>query len=205
MKKFLLALAAASLAATLAACQSERPQPSTNTPSAPSAQTPAAPSVATPPPVPTAGALAQAGVGKYMDAQEAELRARLKNSGVGVVRRGNDILLTIPNDKLFAGMELSSSGRSLLEALVPLLRKYDHTQVQVNGYTDTAGTPAQNLDVSQKRAGLVVETLTGAGVAEARTEAHGFGAMNLKVMTGDHVNEPRNRRIEMRIVPRPGA
>ena len=129
---------------------------------------------------------------------------RLKNSGVGVVRRGNDILLTIPNDKLFAGMELSSSGRSLLNILMPLLRKYDHTQVQVNGYTDTAGDAAKNLDVSQKRAALVVEALTGAGVAEARTEAHGFGATNLKVMTGDHVNEPRNRRIEMRIVPRPG-
>ena len=204
MKKFLSALAAASLAATLAACQSERPQPATNYPSAPAAQPSAAPVVTPPPAVATAGALAQAGVGKYMDAQEAELRARLKNSGVGVVRRGNDILLTIPNDKLFAGMELSSSGRSLLNILMPLLRKYDHTQVQVNGYTDTAGDAAKNLDVSQKRAALVVEALTGAGVAEARTEAHGFGATNLKVMTGDHVNEPRNRRIEMRIVPRPG-
>jgi hypothetical protein len=33
---------------------------------------------------------------------------------------------------------------------------------------------------------------------------HGFGGTNLKIATGDRVNEPRNQRIELHIVPRPG-
>jgi flagellar motor protein MotB len=33
-------------------------------------------------------------------------------------------------------------------------------------------------------------------------QAHGYGEDNLKVKTGDQVNEPRNRRIEIRIVAR---
>jgi len=205
MRKLLPVLAAASLAAMLAGCETKRPAPMHQWPSPQMPQTPS-PGIAapTPPPVNLAGPLTQAGVGKYMDAQEAELRARLKGRGVMVVRRGNDILLTFPNDKLFEGMKVGSSGRSLLETLALVLRRFDHTQVQVNGYTDTSGSAEQNLEVSQKRAALVAEALTETGIAEARTESHGFGATSLKVMTGDHVNEPRNRRIELRIVPRPG-
>jgi outer membrane protein OmpA-like peptidoglycan-associated protein len=166
---------------------------------------PATQTQATPPQIPTAGPLTQAGVGKYMDAQEAELRALMRGRGIMVVRRGNDLLVTFPNDKLFNGVTLSSTGQRFLEIMVPLLRKYDHTLVQVNGYTDTSGTPEQNLDVSQKRAAAVADVLTGLGVPDSRIEVHGFGATNLKVMTGDHVSEPRNRRIEIYIVPRPGG
>ena len=160
---------------------------------------------ATPAQVPTAGPLTQAGIGKYMDAQETELRALLRGRGIMVVRRGNDLLVTFPNDKLFDGVTLSSTGQRFLEIIAPVLRKYDRTLVQVNGYTDTSGTAEQNLDVSQKRASAVADALASLGVSDSRMEAHGLGATNLKVMTGDHVSEPRNRRIEIHIVPRPGA
>ena len=205
MKKVLSALAAASLAVLLASC--ETPRPGHIAPSAapgtrpPATQTPAVPR----PQIPTAGPLTQTGVGKYMDAQEAELRALMRSRGIMVVRRGNDLLIIFPNDKLFDGTTLNSTGLRFLEIIAPVLLKYDHTLVQVNGYTDTSGTPEQNLDVSQKRAAAVADTLIGLGVSDSRTEAHGFGATNLKVMTGDHVSEPRNRRIEIRIVPRPGG
>jgi outer membrane protein OmpA-like peptidoglycan-associated protein len=105
---------------------------------------------------------------------------------------------------LFAGGGLSPAGQSLLESVAQMLRTYDHTQVQVNGYTDTSGSPEQNLTVSLKRAGLVSDALARSGVASSRIEVHGFGGTSLKIATGDHVNEPRNRRIELRIVPRPG-
>lgn len=203
MRKFLSIFAVASLAAVLAACQTERSRPIIPPPYVPLPHTPV--HVPVPPQqVITAGPLTQAGAGKYMDAQEAELRARLRGRGVGVLRRGNDILLTFPDGKLFDGMNLSSPGRDLLAAVALTFARYDHTLIEVNGYTDTSGTAEQNLDVSQKRAALVAGALNGLGVSDGRTEAHGFGATNLKVTTGDHVSEPRNRRIEIRVVPRPG-
>jgi len=85
-----------------------------------------------------------------------------------------------------------------------VLRRYDRTQLQVNGYTDTVGSVEQNLTVSLRRAGLAGDALTRSGIAAGRIEVHGFGGTSLKIATGDHVNEPRNRRIELRIVPRPG-
>ena len=198
MKARLLCLAAA---LALAACHNgpvETPPPIGH-PVQPPAHT-----VAPPAQVVTAGPLTAAGVGLYMDKLERDLRTRLRGSGVVVARRGDDMLLSVPDARLFAGESLSSSGLGLLGGVALSLRIYDHTLIQVNGYTDTSGNAVQNLSVSLDRATLVGEALTGDGVAAERVEAHGFGATNLKVSTGDHVNEPRNRRIEIRIVPRPG-
>jgi outer membrane protein OmpA-like peptidoglycan-associated protein len=198
MKARLLCLAAA---LALAACQNgplETPPP-TGHPVQPPAHT-----VGPPAQVVTAGPLTSAGVGPYMDKLERDLRTRLRASGVGVARRGDDMLLSLPDARLFAGESLSPSGQSVLGSIAVALRIYDHTLIQVNGYTDTSGNPVQNLSVSLDRANLAGAALTGGGVAAERIEAHGFGETSLKVATGDHVNEPRNRRIEIRIVPRPG-
>jgi outer membrane protein OmpA-like peptidoglycan-associated protein len=203
MKARSLFLAAAA-ALTLAACQSGPPMPPTPTPTLTHPAPPPSVPVTPPQHVVTAGPLAPAGVGRYMDALERDLRQRLRGSGVVVARRGNDMLLTIPNARLFASESVSTAGQSLLASVVQGLRIYDHTLVQVNGYTDTSGSPEQNLTVSLKRAGLVGDALAQSGVTSSRIEVHGFGATSLKIATGDHVNEPRNRRIEMRIVPRPG-
>jgi outer membrane protein OmpA-like peptidoglycan-associated protein len=209
MKRFSVPLAVASLAAlTLAACQNEPPMrggmtlpPSTTAPQTPAGTPAVAPSSL---PVSPVGPLSQAGIDKYMDGQERELRLRLRGRGVGVLRKGEDIVLVIANDKLFTGTSVSSAGQALLAGVAQTLQRYNHSQIAVNGYTDTAGTPQQNLDVTQKRAALVAEALVGDGIAAARLEAHGFGATNLKVMTGDHVAQSRNRRIELRISARPG-
>ena len=198
MKAKLLCLAAA---LALAGCQNgplETPPP-VGHPVQPPAHT-----VAPPAQVTTAGPLTAAGVGRYMDALERELRTRLRASGIAVARRGDDMLLSLPDARLFAGESLSPSGQRVLSSIAVALRVYDHTLIQVNGYTDTSGSPVQNLSVSLDRATLVGNALTGDGLAAERIEAHGFGETNLKVATGDHVNEPRNRRIEIRIVPRPG-
>jgi outer membrane protein OmpA-like peptidoglycan-associated protein len=164
------------------------------------------PSVPVTPPqhVVTAGPLAPAGVGRYMDALERDLRQRLRGSGIVVARRGDDLVVTLLNVRLFANESVSPAGQTLLASLALAARIYDHTLVQVNGYTDTSGSPESNLGVSLKRAGLVRDALARNGLVVSRIEAHGFGATNLKIATGDHVNEPRNRRIELRIVPRPG-
>ncbi len=204
MKYCFLSLTLAS-ALTLAACQNAPtvvvppPVPPSTTPQ------PVAP--APHPPTPqavTAGPLTQAGVGRYMDAFERDLRLRLRGGGIVAARRGDDMLLTLPDARLFAGEGLSPSGQNLLGAVAQVLRIYDHTLAQVNGYTDTAGTPERNLDVSRNHATAAGAVLTENGIAAARIEIHGFGGTNLKIMTRDHVFEPRNRRIEIRIVPRPG-
>jgi len=151
----------------------------------------------------TAGPLNPAGVGRYMDAMEKDLRRILH--GTPVARPGDALVLNLRNDTIFErNGSLSGQGGDLLEALAAVLRHFDRTHVQISGYTDTRGLPDKSLSVSQKRADTVAASLRGDGVAGSRLFATGFGQTHLKIATGPDKAEPRNRRIEIRIVPHPG-
>ncbi len=157
-----------------------------------------------PPPPPTAGTLMLAGVGSYMDAQESELRNRLRGSGVMITRPGDALVIVMRNDLVLDGMEVSEPGRLLLTEIAAVLRYYDHSMIQIQGFTDTTGRPESNLTLSENRARLVLDALVTAGVSRTRMTSQGFGETRLRFVTGDNVSEPRNRRIEIRIAARPG-
>lgn len=158
----------------------------------------------TPPKVASAGPLKTAMVGSYMDNQEAELRRAMRGSGALVARPGDDIVLHLKSDEMFEGnsFDLSERAKDLLWRLAPVLRHFDHTQVFIDAYTDTTGSADKNMEVSRKRAYTIGGQLVKDAVPLARLRAQGHGEDDLKVKTGDQVNDPRNRRIEIRIVAR---
>ena len=71
------------------------------------------------------------------------------------------------------------------------------TTIDVNGYTDTSGTPAYNQKLSVRRAKAVAAQLVVDGVPASEITAQGFGDTNLLVPTGPGVREPQNRRVEI--------
>jgi outer membrane protein OmpA-like peptidoglycan-associated protein len=150
-----------------------------------------------------AGPLTVARVEPYMDALETDLRRHVHARGLVTQRRGNEINIVIANDLLFTP-DGGVAGDEVLEPLASILRGYAHTAVAVGGYTDTAGTPQQNLAVSQKRARQIADALVHEGVPGGRIGAQGYGETHLRIATGDHKSEPRNRRIEILIKPAPG-
>jgi outer membrane protein OmpA-like peptidoglycan-associated protein len=168
----------------------------------PAAAEPARP--ATPPKVASAGPLKTAMIGSYMDDQEKELRGAMRGTGVLVGRPGDDIVLHIKSDEMFDGnsYNLSTRAKDILWKLAPVLRHFDRTQIFIDAYTDTSGAADKNLEVSRKRAYTIGGQLVKDAVPLSRLQAHGYGEENLKVKTGDQVNEPRNRRVEIRIVAR---
>jgi outer membrane protein OmpA-like peptidoglycan-associated protein len=150
----------------------------------------------------TAGPLAAKDVGKYMDGMERDMRHYLR--GIPVARPGDVVVLNLKSDDMFEKANLSEDGRDLLRNLSSALRHYDHTLIQIGGYTDTSGTPDSNLRISQKRADAVAAELHADGITAGRITATGFGSTHLKKATGEGVSEARNRRIEIKIVPKPG-
>ena len=142
------------------------------------------------------GPLAVARVGSYMDALESDLRRHVHGKGISVARLGDDIAVIVRNDRLFAPSG-TLSGDDVLEPLGAILQGYVHTSVAVDGFTDTAGSPDQNLVVSQKRARTVADALVHEGVEGRRITAQGYGETHLRIATGDDKKEPRNRRIEI--------
>ena len=208
MRRFAL-LVAASLALT--ACQtsypyytSERPRPEARPGAAGTSPQPrphGTAAVRRPPPSGPVGVLAENMVGPYMDDQEMALRQRLRE--VRVARIGNDIVLNLRSDILFRSnsRQISSEAAATIERVAAVLRRYDKTLIEVNGYTDTSGSADYNLKLSQARAEAVADELVNDGINPARISPRGYGETHLRIPTGDNVSEPRNRRVEIRILP----
>ena len=152
------------------------------------------------PPVYSAGPLAKANVGTYMDAQESDLRDYLRGQPVQVARRGDQIAITVQSDRIFDHGEISDWGDALIRTLYQVTGHYDHTLIEVNGYSDNAGGDDKAIAASQMRAKAVADGLIHYGVAPARITAKGLGAADLRVA---NAADPRNRRIIIRIIPAP--
>ena len=61
------------------------------------------------------------------------------------------------------------------------------TRIQVNGYTDTSGTPRYNQGLSLRRAQAVAAELVRDGVPRNAIAIQGFGETHLLVPTGPGV------------------
>jgi outer membrane protein OmpA-like peptidoglycan-associated protein len=97
--------------------------------------------------------------------------------------------------------QINSGFQSLLDRVAASLQQYPNSLVDVYGYTDTVGSADSNQRLSEQRAQAVANYLISRGVSSARIRWMGFGETNLKVSTGDNVNEPQNRRVEIKIIP----
>ncbi|HUB16668.1 MAG TPA: OmpA family protein [Acetobacteraceae bacterium] len=74
------------------------------------------------------------------------------------------------------------------------------TRIEVNGYTDTSGTPQYNMGLSIRRADAVKAELIKDGVPANEIATKGLGETHLLVPTGPGVREPQNRRVEIVIL-----
>ncbi|MGD2161247.1 MAG: hypothetical protein PVG94_08710, partial [Gammaproteobacteria bacterium] len=88
------------------------------------------------------GAIAGGGVGYYMDAQEAKLRKQLRESGVSVVRDGDNISLIMPGNITFDTdkASLKTSFYNVLDSVALVLDEYEKTMIAVAGHTDSTGS-----------------------------------------------------------------
>ena len=88
------------------------------------------------------GGLSGAMIGKYMDQQEAELRAQLQGTGVSVTRVGQQIILNMPSNITFAtdSAMVQPQFNETLVSVGLVLKKFNKTVVDVYGHTDSAGS-----------------------------------------------------------------
>ena len=150
------------------------------------------------------GALAGAGVGTYMDRQEAKLRAELERTGVSVTRIGDNITLNMPGNITFAtnSADLNAGFFDVLNSVSLVLNEFDQTVIEVAGHTDSTGTDAYNQQLSERRASAVAAYLGTRSVLPDRMITVGMGE-DRPVATQRHAMSGRqqNRRVELTLVP----
>ena len=149
------------------------------------------------------GAALGGGVGYYLDAQAAELRAELVSTGVQVVESDDSIRLIMPGNITFKtdSADINSSFYSVLNSVAKVLNKYSNSTVMVSGHTDSTGSAEYNLNLSRERANSVASYLQGQGVKSSRFEVLGLGSSN-PIASNDTANgRAQNRRVEIKIIP----
>lgn len=149
------------------------------------------------------GAAAGGGIGAYMDRQEQELRRSMQGTGIGVDRRGDDIVLNMPSSVTFDfdSSELTSSARTALNDVASVLTQYTDTRVNIAGHTDSTGDASYNQRLSERRAESVGSYLAQAGVASNRLAMRGYGENQPVASNDTEQGRAQNRRVEITLSP----
>ena len=92
---------------------------------------------------------------------------------------------------------LTARARQIIREAADASTHVQVTRIDVNGHTDTSGTPQYNKGLSLRRASAVKAELIRDGVPANVITTRGFGDTNLLVATGPGVREPQNRRVEI--------
>lgn len=149
------------------------------------------------------GAAIGGGIGYYMDTQEAKLRQQLRQTGVSVVRDGDNINLIMPGNITFdtASSYIKNDFIPVLDSVALVLEEYNKTLVVVGGHTDSDGSSAYNQKLSEQRATSVARQLESKGVIRDRLETIGFGESTPVADNTTSAGKERNRRVEITLVP----
>lgn len=88
----------------------------------------------------------------------------------------------------------------ILDEAADILNKYPQLRVEVAGHTDSVGTEVYNQDLSQRRAQVVFNYLTGKGVDAGRLVGpNGFGEAKPIDVNTTKEGRARNRRTELNV------
>ncbi len=146
----------------------------------------------------SAGAL----IGNKMDKQKAELE-KIQGAQVESMNDGQAIKVTFESGILFATgkSDLSAASKSALTQFAASLNGTPDTDVQIYGHTDSTGTDAVNVPLSQKRAQAVDDFLAAQGVAKTRMTVQGMGSSQPVADNTTKAGQAQNRRVEVYIIP----
>jgi outer membrane protein OmpA-like peptidoglycan-associated protein len=138
-------------------------------------------------------------IGKKMDKQAKEIEQQVP--GAKVDRVGEGIVVEF-KEKILFGFDqsnLSAQAQSNLRNLANVLQKYPDTDIEVQGHTDSKGTAAYNMGLSERRAASVASYLKTLGISSSRLTTKGFG-LTAPVATNDtEEGRAQNRRVDFLI------
>lgn len=143
-----------------------------------------------------------AGIGAYMDAQEAELREELQGTGVQVRRNGDQLDLVMPGNITFGtdSYNIRANFEPVLDSVSNVLYKFADTRLRVTGHTDSTGSRDYNYDLSNRRATSVANYLASTGIDQNRLISQGMGPDEPVASNDTESGRASNRRVELQIV-----
>lgn len=145
------------------------------------------------------GGAAGALIGRQMDKQAEELKRDLE--GAHVERVGEGILITFESGLVFDhdSYGLRAETKSNLTKLAETLKKYDDTNILIEGHTDNTGEDTYNQKLSENRADAVEDYLLTQGITGNRVTTKGYGESQPLDSNESEAGKQKNRRVEVAI------
>jgi len=100
----------------------------------------------------------------------------------------------------FDSTRLRPDALTILDQASGILTKYPDMQVEVAGHTDSKGSEAYNLNLSDGRAASVREYFVSKGVPESQISSKGYGEAEPVADNATDEGRERNRRVELRVL-----
>jgi OOP family OmpA-OmpF porin len=94
---------------------------------------------------------------------------------------------------------LKSNSYAMLNEIISIMEEYTDYSLRIRGYTDSQGSEATNLTLSQARVDAVKSYLTRNSVSESRIEATGYGEANPIATNATATGRAQNRRVELEL------
>lgn len=111
----------------------------------------------------------------------------------------NELLDLEPITFEVSSANLTTEGRTVLDQAVAFFTENEDVSVEIGGHTDSDGSDATNLTLSQARAETVQAYLVENGIDAGRMTAVGYGEVNPIADNDTPENKAVNRRIEFTI------
>ena len=147
------------------------------------------------------GGVAGGAIGKYMDKQKEKMEKDL-GGDAKVERVGEGIQLTFDSGILFkvGSSNLSQTAMTDIEKLAVTLKEYPETDITIEGHTDSSGSEATNLKLSQDRAKAVHDHMVAQGISASRLNTVGYGETQPIATNDTKEGKMQNRRVELEVV-----
>ena len=125
-----------------------------------------------------------------------DLEMQLKDLNARQTERGEVITL---GDVLFDSnrAELRSGGLRDLAKLLDFFKRHPKRTALIEGFTDSQGSDAANVDLSQRRAAAVRDALIVQGVVADRLNVRGYGEAYPAATNSTLAGRQTNRRVEI--------
>ena len=120
-----------------------------------------------------------------------------------VSERDGKVYVSLSQNLLFAkGSDvLDVAGKKAIRKVADVLKEHPDIEINVEGHTDSDGTPEKNWDLSVMRATTVVKELTSSGLDPHQVIASGRGFFFPKAKNDTEENKGINRRTEIILSP----
>lgn len=138
---------------------------------------------------------------QQLEAQHAQERQQLMGQLNQVLQTRDSargLIVSMP-DVLFStgSANLKETARERLAKVAGILIAYPDIHVEVDGYTDSTGTPTFNEQLSQQRAASVQSYMVQQGVPAGSIATRGFGQANPIASNDTATGRQQNRRVEL--------